>query len=102
MIPELAELRTESDVEQKLVWPLLAQPFPEGLGFLPADISTKLSLRRIEIGKGSTRKLYFPDYIVVLAGLPVLILEAKAVGASIEEALDEARLYAHEINALYP
>lgn len=102
MIPALADLKTESDVEQKLIWPLLVQPFPEGLGFLPTDISTKLNLRRMEIGKGATRKTYFPDYIVVLAGFPVLIIEAKAVGAPIEDALDEARLYAQEINALYP
>jgi len=102
MIPALADLKTESDVEQKLIWPLLVGAFPEGLGFHPTDISTKLSLRRIEIGKGSARKIYFPDYIVVLAGFPVLIVEAKAVGVSIEEALDEARLYGQEVNALYP
>lgn len=102
MVPALADLKTESDVEQKLIWPLLVGAFPEGLGFQPTDVSTKLSLRRIEIGKGSSRKIYFPDYVVVLAGFPVLVIEAKAVGASIDEALDEARLYAHEINALYP
>lgn len=102
MIPALSELNTESDVEQKLIWPLLVQPFPDGLGLLSGDVSTKLNLRRFEIGKGASRKLYFPDYIVALAGLPVLVIEAKAVGVSIEEALQEARLYAQEVNALYP
>jgi hypothetical protein len=102
MFPPIAELRTESDVEQKLVWPLLTAGFPEGFSYSTADIATKLSIRRLEIGKGAARKLYYPDYIVVLAGLPVMVVEAKTIGESLQVALDEARLYANEINALFP
>src|ERR1035437_9470668 len=102
MYPPPDQLRTESDVEQKLVLPLLTSPAPNGLGFSTSDFVTKLSTRRIEIGKGTARKLYYPDYIVVLAGTPVIVIEAKAVGESVDNALDEARLYANEINALYP
>jgi hypothetical protein len=40
--------------------------------------------------------------MVVLAGLPVLVVEAKAPGESVEQGLTEARLYATELNALFP
>jgi len=102
MFPKLKDLKTESDVEQKLIWPILTGDYPAGLGYFTSDVVTKLSIRRIEIGKGADRKLYFPDYIVILAGLPTLVIEAKAVGGPIEQALDEARLYGNEINALFP
>ncbi|MBV8547528.1 MAG: RNA-binding protein [Acidobacteria bacterium] len=102
MFPKLAELRTESDVEQKLIWPLLVAADPLGLGYSNADVLTKTSIRRLEIGKGNDRKLYFPDYLIVIAGLPVMIVEAKAVGEPIDDALREGRLYANEINALFP
>jgi hypothetical protein len=67
----MSDLQTESDVEQKLIWPLLTTPCPSGLGFRGSDVLTKVSTRRLEIGKGASRKLYYPDYIVVIAGLPV-------------------------------
>jgi len=102
MFCALADLITESDVEQKLLWPLLTGPAPTGLGLLASDVVTKPSIRRLEVGKGASRKLYFPDYIAVLAGLPLLVLEAKAPGESVQQALAEARLYGNEINALFP
>jgi hypothetical protein len=98
----LDDLQTESDVEQKLLWPLLTTGLPNGAGFLGADILTKINIRKLEIGKGTSKKLYFPDYLVVLGGLPVLVVEAKAPGQSVDQALDEARLYANELNALFP
>jgi hypothetical protein len=81
------ELVTESDVEQKLMWPLLTTGHPNGAGYLVADILTKVSIRRLEIGKGTSKKLYYPDYMVVLAGLPVLVVEAKAPRESVEQGL---------------
>jgi Cdc6-like AAA superfamily ATPase len=102
MFCSLADLKNESDVEQKLLWPLLTTPAPSGLGLLPSDILTKTSIRRLEIDKGASRRLYYPDYLVVLAGLPVLVIEAKAPGVGNESALAEARLYGNEINALFP
>ncbi len=102
MFPRLDEFRTESDVEQKLIWPLLTSSYPNGLSYFSSDIVTKLNIRRLEIGKGAGRKLYYPDYLVIIAGLPVLVIEAKARGESLSDALDEARLYANEINALFP
>ena len=48
-------LLTESDVEQKLVWPMLTSSPPVGLGFSAADVVTKLSIRWLELGQGSNR-----------------------------------------------
>ena len=98
----LEDLVTESDVEQKLVWPLLTTAAPNGAGLVSADLLTKSSIRRLEINKGTSKKLYYPDYMVVLAGLPVLVVEAKAPGEDVEQGLTEARLYGAEINALFP
>jgi type I site-specific restriction endonuclease len=102
MFAKLEDLLTESDVEQKLVWPLLTAKLPSGLGYTASDIVTKLSTRRLEIGKGTTRKFYYPDYLVVLAGLPLIVVEAKAPEVPVRDGLDEARLYGVEINALFP
>ena len=102
MFCSLTELASESDVEQKLLLPLLTAEVPHGLGLGTPDILTKTSIRRLEIDKGSRRRLYFPDYVVVIAGLPVVVGEAKAPTESLELALDEARLYGNEINALFP
>ena len=102
MFCSLEDLITESDVEQKLIWPLITEKVPNGAGLFPADVLTKTSIRRLEIGKGTAKKLYYPDYMVVLAGLPVLVIEAKAPHESAERGLAEARLYANELNALFP
>ena len=102
MFCQAEELKTESDVEQKLLWPLMTTPLPSGLALHTTDIMTKLNLRRLEIGKGNNRKLLFPDYAVIIAGLPVLIIEAKAPGEDLSIALDEARMYGNELNARFP
>src|SRR5688572_11886190 len=102
MFCELKDLITESDVEQKLVLPLLTTSSPLGLGYAISELRTKLSIRRFQIDKGKAQKLYYPDYLVLLEGLPVLIVEVKTPGEDVVEALREARLYANELNALYP
>ena len=75
----LDDLRNESDVEQKLLWPLLTTLPPCGLGFAAADVRTKPDIRSVLIGKGAEQKLYFPDYVVLIAGLPVVVIEAKSL-----------------------
>lgn len=94
-------LHNESDVEQKLVYPLLVAEKPYGLGFDSLEIRTKLNIKAFEIGKRKNRKIYFPDYIVVISGLPLLIVEVKPPSEELDEAYREARLYANEINSLY-
>ncbi len=56
----LEELITESDVEQKLLWPLLTTAAPNGAGLVSADILTKLSIRRLEINKAQARSSTIP------------------------------------------
>lgn len=95
-------LHSESDVEQKLIAPLLMTDVPNGLGYSKSDFRTKIDIRGISIDKGTKKKLYYPDYAIVLDGIPALIIEAKAPGEDLIEAIREARLYSLEINASYP
>lgn len=96
---ELTDLKTESDVEQKFILPMLTSVSPIGLGYTNADFKTKTELKEIVIGKGASKKSYFPDYVITIQGLPALIIEAKKPGEDIEEAMREARLYCTELNA---
>ncbi len=93
--------QSESDVEQQFVYPLLTSPAPLGLGIDSSRVKTKANIKRLTVGKGASRKLYFPDYAVVIDGVPVLIVEVKAPGEDLDEAFREARLYASEINSSY-
>jgi hypothetical protein len=96
------ELLTESDVEQKFVYRLLTQPEPVGLGYTDFDFRTKTDIRKLQIDKGAKRKLYYPDYAIIVNGIPSLIIEAKTPKEDVSEAFRQARLYATEINASYP
>ncbi|WP_306522864.1 type I restriction endonuclease [Rheinheimera sp.] len=94
-------ISTESDVEQKFIYPLFTTPLPLGLGYSDEDIQTKINIRKLKIDKGNSQKIYYPDYVIIIEGLPVAIIEAKAPG-ELGDAFREARLYASEINASYP
>lgn len=92
----------ESDVEQKFIVPILTSSYPQGLGFSSFDYRTKPDLKKIKINKGKSEKLYFPDYVIVLSGIPIAIIEAKEPNDdNLEEALREARLYATELNTSF-
>lgn len=94
-------LVTESDVEQKLIYPFLTSADPIGLGLDDSQVLTKHVLRQVLIGKGQKQKYYYPDYLVSIRGIPVLVLEAKKPSEPLEDAYAEARLYAEEINAKF-
>lgn len=101
--PSPDELITESDVEQKLLWSLLVGSVPMAAGIPSSCISTKRNIRKLEIDKGTSAKIYYPDYIACIIGMPILIVEAKAPEIQdLGAAMREARLYATELNALYP
>lgn len=95
-------VNSESDVEQKIIYKLLTNPLPQGLGYSDSDFITKPNIRKLTIDKGTGKKIYFPDYIILINSIPSVIIEAKAPDEDINEALREARLYAMEINARYP
>lgn len=100
-LPLLSDMLNESDVEQKLIYPLLVAPKPFGFGVTPSSIHTKANIRRFKIGKGTSGKLYFPDYLLVFGGLPLVVVEAKTPGEDLDEAFREARLYASELNSTF-
>ena len=99
---ELKDLITESDVEQKFIYPFLTYAKPLGLGLDDSQILTKSLLRQHQIGKGQSKKYYYPDYLITIRGIPLLVVEAKKPGESMEDAYSEARLYAAEVNAAFP
>lgn len=100
-IYDVNQLHTESDVEQKLLYPFFThQSF---LALPPNWIRTKEYMTPTEIDKTAGRRFgYFPDYSVWIDGIPMLIIEAKSPDDSIMTAIREARLYATEINKRYP
>ena len=102
MFTKLDELKNESDVEQKLVYPLLTRPSPQGLAIPQENIHTKPDIRRFSIEKRGNRKLYYPDYIISISGLPLLVIEVKPPRDDLDEAYREARLYTIELNADFP
>ena len=99
---ENLKLITESDVEQKFIFPLITENHPKGLEFPLALIKTKPDIRKYKIDKGNKEKYYFPDYILLTNGLPTTIIEAKDPTENVFEGFREARLYCTEINSSYP
>src|SRR6266849_3707377 len=99
---KLEDLHNESDVEQKLIWQLLTTREPTGLAYAPAEVYTKANIRFLTIDKGKAEKVYRPDYLIILSGFPLLVIEAKHPNETIDEALREARLYAAVLNAQHP
>ena len=89
---------TESDVEKQIIYPLLTDSTPNGLNFKDYNIQTKRSIKKILIDKGSSEKLYYPDFAIIVEGLPMVIIEAKKPGEDLDEAYRQACLYANEIN----
>lgn len=93
---------TESDVEMKIIYPLLTKDNFDGLKFSDYHIQTKSSLKKILIDKGSSSKLYYPDFAIIVEGLPILIVEAKKPNEDLDEGYRQACLYASEINREFP
>jgi hypothetical protein len=92
---------TESDVEQKIIWPLLTAS--EWLAHKISEVDTKKYLPATDIGKGAKAvRGYIPDYAIWLEALPVLIGEAKSPMETAEKGFIEAQLYAHELNKRFP
>ena len=106
MVVNLADLsksgfRTESDVEQKLILPLLTAT--EWLAIPITDIQTKQYLPPTQIDKGAGRRIgYYPDYSIWINAVPIMIVEAKSPIESADEGFREAQLYAHELNKVFP
>jgi hypothetical protein len=94
-------LNNESDVEQKIILPLLSGP---AYLDIPQDcIFTKEYLAPSVLDKAADKTTgYYPDYSVWMHGFPILIVEAKAPDVACELGYREASLYARHLNQNYP
>ncbi|MDQ6469214.1 type I restriction enzyme HsdR N-terminal domain-containing protein [Flavobacterium sp. LHD-80] len=95
------DLLSESDVEQKIIYPLLTNPQPLGLGYNNQEIQTKVNLKKLQIDKGKKSSLYYPDYLITINGVPSIIVEAKRPDEDLNEAFRQAALYSAEINRFF-
>lgn len=93
-------LATESDVEQKVVMPLLTGA--AYLGISLECIFTKKYLAPTVLDKAAEKTSgSYPDYSIWMHGFPILVLEAKAPDVPSEVGYREAALYAHHLNQKY-
>jgi hypothetical protein len=94
------QLVTESDVEQKVIYPLLS-----GGNYLAIDeghIRTKEYLAPTKLGKAAEKTTgYFPDYSIWENAFPLMIVEAKRPSVAVEVGYQEATLYAQHLNQRY-
>ncbi len=94
-------IETESDVEQKVLMPLL-----QGEAYLAIPekkIFTKQYHAASPLDKGAGKASgYFPDYGIWFRGLLVMVVEAKAPDVPVETGYREASLYARHVNQKYP
>ena len=94
------KLSTESDVEQKIIMPLLNEA---AYLDIPSDrIFTKGYMAPTALDKTAGRASgYYPDYAVWFRGLPVFVVEAKSPDVPAEQGYREASLYARHLNQSY-
>ena len=94
-------IETESDVEQKILMPLLQSD--AYLGISEKKIFTKQYLALTSLDKSAGKeKGYYPDYGIWFRGLLVMVVEAKAPDVPVETGYREACLYARHVNQNYP
>ena len=94
------QVQTESDVEQKLLYPLLTDA--DYLGIPPLSVKTKEYLPSVSLDKAAVRRGgHYPDYSIWVKALPVFIAEAKAPAVDVRTGYREASLYARHLNQYY-
>lgn len=93
MFCKKSDLTNESSVEIFFINRLLGF-----LGYSDSDIKTKHSISEIEVGRGSRREKYKPDYICFVNNKPSLIIDAKSPEETIENYLYQISGYALGIN----
>jgi hypothetical protein len=98
--PDAQGVRTEADVELKVITPLLTGA--NYLGIPLTSVRAKEYLKPTVLDKsGGKSKGYYPDYSVWEKALPVMIVEAKSPEVAVEEGYREASLYARHLNQHY-
>jgi hypothetical protein len=98
---DVKEMANEADVEHKLVTPFLTNE--AYLGIPSAWVRNQDYMTPTDIDKLAGKRYgYKPDQSIWLNGLPLVVVENKEPGETIESALREARMYASEVNKRYP
>ena len=72
------------------------------LGFRDDQVRTKESLEKLAVGKGRRRERYRPDYALLVGGLPVCIIDAKATDASLDAWTEQCSGYCLALNRKFP
>jgi type I restriction enzyme M protein len=89
----LADLKNEAAVESYFMDRLLTH-----LGYADEDIKLKTSISEYEVGKGSKKSLYKPDYVVLSSGIPTIVIDAKSTTENIKDWESQCSSYSLEIN----
>ncbi|MFF0226666.1 N-6 DNA methylase [Streptomyces sp. NPDC004629] len=94
MFCERAVLGNEASVEQFFVNRLIS-----ALDYADDQVRPKESLDELMVNQGRSRKRYRPDYALEVDGTVRWVIEAKAVGESLESFVGQAASYCHHLNA---
>lgn len=93
MFCSLADLKNEAAVESYFVDRLL-----QHLGYEDEDIKLKTNISEYEVGKGSKKSLYKPDYVILSSGVPTIVIDAKSPNENIDSWELQCSSYCLEIN----
>ena len=90
-------LLTESDVEQRVIYPLLTGG--NYLAISERHIRTKEYMAPTKIDKSAGKSSgYYPDYTVWEKAFPLMVVEAKQPDVAVEVGYREATAYAQYLN----
>ena len=89
-------LLTESDVEQRVIYPLLTGG--NYLAINESHLRTKEYMAPAKIDKSADKSGYYPDYTVWEKAFPLMIVEAKQPNVAVEIGYREATAYAQYLN----
>lgn len=89
----LVDLENEATVETYFIDRLL-----QHLGYKDEDIKLKASISEYEVGKGSKKSLYKPDYVLLSSGIPTIVIDAKSPKEDITDWELQCSSYCLEIN----
>lgn len=90
------DLSNEASVEMFFVARLL-----KDLGYRDVEIKPKRAIQELRIPKGRGRELYKPDYLLVCKRSPRWLIDAKAVGETIDDFTYQCAGYSLLINRKY-
>jgi type I restriction enzyme M protein len=89
----LADLKNEAAVESYFIDRLL-----QHLGYEDEEIKLKTNISEYEVGKGSKKSLYKPDYVILSSGVPTIVIDAKSPKENINDWELQCSSYCLEIN----